>query len=339
MEWLKPWTASLGVLGASALGGALLHSVVLRRLQRWAETTETAMDDALVKTVVRPLPVWVLLGGVAAAAQAAPLAPRHAVVILKATVACFLLSVTVAASSLASLAVREYSRRLSGSARTVGVVDNLVRAVVLVIGGLLVLANLGVSIAPLLGALGVGSLAVALALQDTLTNLFAGLHILASRIVDVGDFIKLDSGQEGFVIDIGWRVTRIHDPSGNEIILPNSKLANAVVVNFDRPTADTGISVPLSVPYDADLERVERVAVEVGRVVQATVEGATRGFEPLVRFGSFEESSIRFAAILRSDKFPDRGLVIHEFLKAVHKRFAKEGIELQSPRRVLQLKS
>lgn len=337
MYWLRPWIPALGMLAASVLGGLFVRSVVLRRLQKWAESTESGLDDALIGALVRPLPVWLVLGGLAAGAQAAPISTRHADVAGKAVVAFFLLSLTVSASSLASIAVREYSKRLHGSARTAGVVDNLVRGLVLVLGALLVLSNLGISITPLLGALGVGSLAVALALQDTLTNLFAGLHIIASRIVDVGDFIRLDSGQEGTVTDIGWRVTRIMEPAGNDIILPNSKLANAVVVNFARPTPDGSVVVPLSVAYGSDLDKVERVTIEVARELQKTVAGASRSFQPVVRFNAFGDSDIRFNAVLRSDSFPDRHLLIHEFIKAIHRRFGKEGIEIPFPQRTVRL--
>ena len=338
MSSLEPWLPAAAIFASSVLAGLLFHALLLRRFRAWAERTQTQLDDLLIDTLVGPLPAWMALGGLAGAAQAAPLSARQALLVHKGVVAAFLLSLTFALSKLASAGVREYSKGLHGSARTTGVVDNLVRGVVLVLGGLLILSNLGISITPLLGALGVGSLAVALALQDTLTNLFAGLHIVASEIVSVGDYVLLDTGQEGVVSDVGWRVTRIREGGGNDIVLPNSKLANAILTNFHRPAPDTAVAVPVSVGYGSDLEKVERVTLEIAREVQQAVPGATRHAEPALRYHSFQDSGILFKAILRADSFPDRHLLVHEFIKRLHRRYAREGIDMPFPQRVVHLK-
>ena len=96
----------------------------------------------------------------------------------------------------------------------------------------MMLNAVGVSITPIITALGVGGLAMALALQDTLSNLFAGIHILAEHTIRIGDFIRLETGQEGYVEDISWRTTRIRMLPNNMVIVPNSKLAQSVVVNY-----------------------------------------------------------------------------------------------------------
>lgn len=336
MQALAPWLPAAGILAASVLAGVLVESLVLNRLRTWAAKTQTVLDDFLVESLARPLPYWLAMGGLAAAAQSAPLSARHVLLIHKGVVAIFLLSVTFAAAGIASMAVGAYSKNLKGSARTTGVVDNLVRGLVILLGGLLILANLGISIGPLLGALGVGSLAVALALQDTLTNLFAGLHIVASEVVRVGDYIRLDSGHEGDVSDIGWRVTRILDPGGNTIVLPNSKLANAVVVNFHRPTPDGSVVIGLVVDPACDLAQVERAILEEAQRVQKELPGAQRGYQPLVRFQALEAQQVKCVAILRCERFSERFLMIHEFTKGIQARFKKEGIALPKAAFVLK---
>ena len=109
---------------------------------------------------------------------------------------------------------------------------------------------------------GVGGLAVALALQDTLSNFFAGLHLLIEQPIRVGDFIKLETGQEGIVEDISWRTTRIRMPSNDLVILPNSKLTQSVVTNYSLPDPRRSTSLSVQVPPDTDVERVERLLVE-----------------------------------------------------------------------------
>ena len=165
-------------------------------------------------------------------------------------------------------------------------------------GFLVVLQTLGVSIAPLLTALGVGGLAVALALQDTLANLFAGVHILASKTVQPGDYIRLSSGEEGYVVDINWRNTAVRQLSNNLVIIPNAQLAGTNMTNFTRPEQQMSILVQVGVGYDSDLDHVERVTIEVVAEVMTEINGGVPDHEPAVRFHTFGDSSIGFTVIL-----------------------------------------
>ena len=130
-----------------------------------------------------------------------------------------ILSVTVAAGRAAAGFVRLYADRRDNLLGSTSIFVNLARALVLVIGALVLLQSLGISITPILTALGVGGLAVALALQDTLSNLISGLHVAASQQIRPGDYIRLDSGDEGFVTDITWRNTTIRALPNNLIVV------------------------------------------------------------------------------------------------------------------------
>jgi small-conductance mechanosensitive channel len=190
---------------------------------------------------------------------------------------------------------------------------------------------------PVLTALGLGSLAIALALQDTLSNLFSGLQILASKQIKPGDFVGLDSGEQGEIIDITWRNTIIREISNNEIIVPNSRMASVTLTNYQLPEQELSIPVEIGVAYGSDLELVERVAAEVAlEVVRECEEGVT-DFEPLVRFYSFGDSAVEFRVILRAIRYRDRFPLVHEFVKRVHARFAEEGIEIPFPQRVVHM--
>ena len=186
----------------------------------------------------------------------------------------------------------------SGVAGSATIFVNITRVVVLAMGFLVVLQTLGISIAPLLTALGVGGLAVALALQDTLANLFAGVHILASKTIQPGDYIRLSSGEEGYVVDINWRNTTVRQLSNNLVIIPNAQLAGTNMTNFNRPEQQMTLLVQVGVGYDSDLDHVERVTTEVVAEVMTEIAGAVPDHEPAVRFHTFGDSRISFTVIL-----------------------------------------
>jgi small-conductance mechanosensitive channel len=203
--------------------------------------------------------------------------------------------------------------------------------VVWTIGGLVLLNSLGVAITPLLTALGVGGLAVALALQDTLSNLFAGVHILASRKVQPGDFIQLDNGMQGYVVDTNWRSTIIRQLPNNILVVPNATVASSIVTNYHLPEHEISVTVPCRVGYESDLDRVEQVTIEVGREVMQEVKGAVPEHEPTVRYTTFGDSGISFNVGLRAADISAQALIIHEFIKRLHCRYQKEDIGNSSP--------
>lgn len=241
---------------------------------------------------------------------------------------------TVVGARLSADLVRGYAAHRAGREAT-SIFVNLTWAAVVLLGGLIVLQTLGVSITPLLTALGVGGLAVALALQDTLANLFAGVHLLASKKVRVGDFIQLDTGEQGYIADITWRNTAIRQLPNNMLLVPNSRLASAVITNYYRPQRELAVLVEVGVAYGSDLERVEQVVTEVGSEVMREVQGGVQAFRPLVRFHTFGDSSIDFTVILRGREVTDQYLLKHEFIKRLHRRFAAEGIQIPFPVRTI----
>ena len=211
------------------------------------------------------------------------------------------------------------------------------RIIVFIIGILIILHSLGISITPILTALGVGGLAVALALQDTLSNLFAGLHIILTRQIKPGDYIKLETGEEGYVVDITWRNTTIRELPNNYIIIPNLKLAQAIVKNHYLPDREISVTVQLGVSYDSDLEKVERVTIEVAKEVMMEVPGGIPEFQPFIRYHTFGDFSINFTVIMRCREFTDQYLIKHEFIKRLHKRYKDEGIIIPFPIRTVYI--
>ncbi|MHC5257924.1 mechanosensitive ion channel family protein [Streptomyces sp. UC4497] len=329
------------ILAGVALLGGLLAGLLLRTLLRWlgvrAGQTRWSGDDVIVDALRTLVPWAAFAAGAAVAAEVLPLTPRTGRNVNMALTALLIVVATLTAARVITGLVRSVAQSRAAVAGSATIFVNITRVVVLAMGFLVVLQTLGISIAPLLTALGVGGLAVALALQDTLANLFAGVHILASKTIQPGDYIRLSSGEEGYVVDINWRNTVVRSLSNNLVIIPNTQLSGTNMTNFSRPEQEMTLTVLAGVGYDVDLEVVERVTVEVVTEVMKEIEGAVPEHEPLVRFHTFGDSRISFNVILGVGEFSDQYRIKHEFIKRLHARFRAEGISIPSPARTVAL--
>lgn len=226
--------------------------------------------------------------------------------------------------------------------------DTIFRVAIYASGALIVLDYFNISIAPIMAAMGVGGMAVAFGVRETLENIFSGLQLIVSKQLRVNDYIKLSTGDEGRVIDINWRFITVMPPSeSNVVVIPNKVIANAVTTNFSQPRDDIVLVVPIGVSYDSDLEHVEKVTVEVARKLQTKIDGYAPKYDsegvdrnplaPVVRFQAFNDSSIDFNAVLHVQTFTNQYLLKHEFIKAITKRYREEGINIPFPIRTLDL--
>ncbi|MER7814809.1 mechanosensitive ion channel family protein [Streptomyces sp. NPDC096153] len=326
-----------GIALAAGTAAAVLLRVVLRWLGVRAGRTRWSGDDIIVDGLRTIVPWAAVTGGAAVAASALPLTARVGRNVTMTLTAVLILAATVTVARVVAGMVQALAQSRSGVAGSATIFVNITRVVVLAMGFLVMLETLGVSIAPLLTALGVGGLAVALALQDTLANLFAGVHILASRTVQPGHYIKLSSGEEGYVVDINWRNTVVRTLSDNLVIIPNTKLSGTNMTNYHRPEQQMSLNVQVGVGYDSDLEHVERVTIEVVKSVMAEVAGGLPDHEAVVRFHTFGDSRIGFTVILGVGEFSDQYRIKHEFIKRLHKRYRSEGISVPAPRRIVSV--
>lgn len=340
VEWfgivINPWAIAATILGLSIILGWISERIVLRRLRLWAASTSWRGDDIIIGAVRGLTRVWAILIGCAIAADQAPLSPDYEATIHRVLQGVFIFTMTLAAARGASAGVDLYAERLGVVGKTT-IATNLLRVLVFVIGGLVLLQTEGISIAPVLTALGVGGLAVALALQDTLSNLFAGVHILVQRQLRPGDFVRLDDGTEGYVQDVGWRNTTIRSLVNNLVVIPNGKLASMVVTNCTLPSSDQALAVPLSVAYDSDLTRIEAVVIEVAQGVLDTTPGTRPEVAPVVRWRNLGDHGVEFNAVLRVADSESQHLVRSEFIKAIHARFKAEGITIPYPTRTIHV--
>jgi len=154
--------------------------------------------------------------------------------------------------------------------------------------------------------------------------------------VQIGQFVKLDSGEKGYVTQIGWRSVKVRMLANNTVIIPNSKLVNSVLSNYYYPESELSVRVQVGVHYKSDLEHVEKVTIEVGEEIMKNTTGAVGDFKPFIRYHTFNDFSIDFTVILRAKEFMDNYVIKHEFIKALHKRYKVEGIEIPFPIRTIR---
>ena len=335
----NPWVQRLGfVLGGFVLG-VVLEFVVIRRAHKLAERTRFKWDDLLIGSLRGVGTIWLVAGGVYLALNVGAADPRIVNIVEKALMVLVLGSVVVAVMRAVSGAVELLWDRTGDAIKSPTVVVNIVRLFVAILGFFIILQNLGVDISALVTALGIGGLAVALALQDTLGNLFAGVQIILTKQVRQRDYIRLSSGEEGWVTDIKGRNTTIQTfPDGNLVMVPNSVLAASIVKNYSMPKPALWVSLDIGVSYDSDLDHVETVALDVAKEVLQNVEGGVPGEEPVVRFHTFGDSSVNFSVRMMVHDFRSQRPVQHEFIKSLHRRFGDEGIEIPFPIRTLVMK-
>jgi small-conductance mechanosensitive channel len=324
------------VLGVAAAAGYLVRLYVFRWLRAWAKKTTTHVDDIVVAAFAGPTRLWVVILAIDLAVKSAEVSDRVIVQVDKALLILWVVSITLVAAKLATGLFARYGSSMPGAAPVTSLADNLIRLVVGSIGLLVIFNAFGVSITPILTALGVGGLAVALGMQETLANLFAGFFVSVAGNVRIGDYIKLNSGEEGYVADITWRATTLRMLANNLVIIPNAKLAQALVTNYSLPEKKMSLLVRISVSYASDPEQVERVLQDEATRAIGAVPGLSAEPAPFVRFDpGFGDYALGFTVIVAVDDFVSQYAVQHELRKRIFKRLATEGIEIPFPTRTL----
>ena len=237
------------------------------------------------------------------------------------------------------ISLRRVGERNPGLRRVTKPAILLVRALFAVLAIIVVLENLGASLTGLWTTLGVSGLVVALALQETLSNLFAGLYLLADRPVSPGDYIKLDSGQEGYVVHTGWRSTTLRTQSNNFVFVPNSTMAKAVITNYSMPELMVSVTILVRVAYGTDPRQVETLLLELTReAAREGLAGLLLDPPPSVNLNpGFGESSLDFSLSLNVRRFEDQVPVQSELRKRILARFASQGIVVPFPTRTVGL--
>lgn len=314
-------------------------------ISRMTSKTSTDLDDMLMDAISLPLIIAIGVIGVFVALQRAPLGDQAEVYVNLGFSVFYILFGALIAIRLINVFIYWYAENAAKKTKSkfddhfLPPLRRMVTLVVLLVALTFILGAFGVDLTAAVAALGVGGIAIALAFQDTLKEFFAGGHVILDKPIKIGDLIELESGDRGTVVDIGWRSTVISTWDGNYITLPNTKIANSKLVNYTEPARDIAFVIQMGVGYHEDLERVEKVTLDVANKALKKLGTGSKDRDPLVRFKSFGDSNIDFAVVFFVKQFGDQHPLKHEFIKAVKKRYDKEGIEISWPvRKVYQHK-
>jgi small-conductance mechanosensitive channel len=350
IEQVMPWIVSLIIIIGSLILSVIFHKWLFKLLLKIASNTDTELDDALLKSLRLPFSGLIALGGIyAGLTYSINLFPQTLMSLslrglLNKSISVFLiLFLILVFSRLMFNAFDWYAESLKGNRRT-SVNSKLIpicrRAsviIIYIIGTLLIFDTLGINISPLIAGLGLSGLAVALAIQPTLSDLFAGTYVITEGSVTSGDYIELDNGISGYVVAVGWRSTKVRTVMNNLVIVPNSKFAETVITNYNEPRSSLNVIVECGVSYDSDLDQVEQVCKKIMTELVDENDSAVKEFGSYFAFESFGESNIDFWMFIQAkDRIASFNLK-SELIKRIHSEFHDSGIVINYPVRSLQI--
>ena len=340
--WLDPVTSLIIVL-ISLAAALIFHRLVFPIILRITHWTPTDLDTRILNATRQPLTLGIILLGV----YLALIVPLDLDAGQKDRVdtVVSLLGIVVGVLVVAAIVSNFIDWYLENLAtRTRQVVDlrlfPLLRRISMVLiyalGGLLILDLLNINISPLIAGLGIGGLAIALAIQPTLANLFAGTYTMTEGAISPGDYIELEGGTAGYVVEVGWRSTRIRTWRNNLVVVPNARFAETIITNYQRPAPAVNVWVNCGVSYDSDLNRVEQVCREVMDELLETDPNAVKEYGGWFGYDSFGDSNVNFWVFIQArDRWGSFELQT-ALMKRLLQRFKEEDIVINYPVRTLQ---
>ena len=347
MDTLRQWVVEWGAVGWVQALVIFAGTLLLAKLTQWifrgvlsraVQRTRSSLDDALVNDLQRPVFVSVVLGGLYLAMRplgmpgdARELAGRLIWTLL--VIIWLAAAIRLAHVILTSLAGRK-SSSLVVDQRTLPLFDNSARVVLAGVAAYFVFVIWRIDLTAWLASAGIVGIAVGFAAKDTLGNLFAGIFILVDMPYKVGDFIVLDQGERGQVTHIGIRSTRLLTRDDVEIIIPNSVIGGAKIVNESGgPYKKARIRIQVGVAYGSDIDEVRALLMELAEKNPDVCADPA----PRVRFRAFGESNLDFQLLCWIEDPALRGRVLDELNSAIYRGFEREGIEIPYPKRDLYL--
>ena len=348
-EWGGALTAAI-VFAAFLLASGVANIVFRVFLSRIASRIPGTLDEELLNVTRGPVVLFIALSGlfVALLILTGLHSPRFELIagyqdyVLRAWLVVIIAEVAYLIYHLMDAAMTWYIQKVAVTTETelddrlLPPLKRVLPLVVYSLGFLMALSVLNIPISPILAGLGIGGLAVALAVQPTLANFFAGTYVVTEGELNVGDYIELQGGPSGYVVEVGWRSTKIRSMLNNLVIIPNSQMANSIVTNYYSPEPALNVLVYCGVSYDSDLGVVESVVREAAQELVNESEHAVDG-EPWFGFEEFGDSNISFWVFVQATDRLGSFYLTSDLVKVIHSRLTAAGIEINYPVRKLLL--
>ncbi len=340
--WVEPVVALGGVL-AAMLTAAAVHLLLYPLSMRLANRTPNELDGILIRSSRWPVSIGIVLLGIYLSLTLVfdftPAQQEIVDVLAQAagSVVFVVLFGRMISRTLDWLIERQANKAGRGvDTRLLPMLRRVSVALFYGLGALLVLSVLGIPISPLIAGLGLGGVAVALAIQPTLSNLFAGTYVMTEGVVSPGDYIEMEGGIAGYVLEVGWRSTRLRTWGNNLVVVPNARFAETIITNYYEPTPPVNVYLTCGVSYSSDLVRVEAVSMDVMNRLLDTSPHGVKEYGAYFGFDTFGESNVDFWLFVQAKdrlaSFELRSALINE----LHHRFDEEGIVINYPVRALQ---
>jgi MscS family membrane protein len=340
LEFLQPypWLQAFGVIIIFSVLAWLADRVISGIITRLVSKTQTNVDDQLVRILHRPVFSSVAIIGLVLATYRIGLAEPlqlSVIAIIKSLLILIWLIFGLRLSRIILSAMRRHRRFEMVQQTTEPLLTNAAAVLIFIAGAYAILVAWNINVTGLVASAGIVGLALSFAAQDTLSNLFAGVAILADSPYKIGDFIILDSGERGQVTHIGLRSTRLLTRDDVEISIPNGVMGSAKIINeAGGPPRRFRIKVSVGVSYGSDIDQVMAVLLDVA----ANHKKVFVTPEPRARFRQFGDSSLDFDLLCWIAQPVDRGLVVHDLNCAIYKNFAAADITIPFPQRDLYIK-
>jgi len=326
----NPWIHSLGIFIFSLLLTVVARWSLRLVLLRLAQKTKTEVDDILIRVikniVTYSIPIIGLMIALTPLALQTPIPER----ILFSLLAVLLMRGAISmVDDMSKLLEKTWLKRTSSTLDKglLPLLRKTVKTSIAILGVLIILGKWGVQIAPLLGALGIGGLAIALALNSSLSNVFAGIQLLLDRSVNVGDKVQLESGEVGVLLDIGLRTTMMKTYDNEVISLPNSQLANARIKNYTKPDASIRVSVNFAVAYGSEVTEVKRIVLDA----ISKLDDISQEPGPQVLFLNMGDFSLDMSARVWVDDYGKQFARKLEMTELIYNTLNESGIEIPFP--------
>ncbi|MFH1012857.1 MAG: mechanosensitive ion channel family protein [Candidatus Peregrinibacteria bacterium] len=330
----------VAVLAATFVLAQLVLFVFQTVLAGLARRTATTFDDGLISIIKRPVYWSIIVGGLYFALLQIDVLADYQGILLVVTKLFLVVLLVILGTGLSNMSLGWIEHRGKMSKRQaafVNTIRKLVNAVIYFMGLIFILQLFGLAISPLIASLGIGGLVIGLALQSTLSNYFSGLYVAAEGFIQPDDFIELDNGLKGSVVQIGWRNTILRQWNNNLVMIPNSKLADSVITNYNEPENKMDFVVCVGVGYNTDLKKAERTALQVGRELQKNNKFGVASYKPAVRFYEFADSNINMKLVLQAKDYGSHFEMSHEAIKGLKEAFDKAKVNISFPVRTVQL--
>lgn len=321
------------LLVVTVIAGLVVRRILFGAVRRWAKSADSQLDLLFIDTLRRPIILWAAILGIHIATQNSAMPPRYLVYIPKTLTVLWGLSFTIAFSHFAGDMVRFYGSAVKGVKAVTSLSQKLAQFSILIVGVIWLLKVVfDVSLTPVITTLGIGGLAVALALQDTLSNLFAGFYVSVSGLVRIGDYIRLSTGEEGYVADINWRCTTMRTRLNNLVVIPNNKLGQTIYTNYFLPDGRMVAWILCGVGGDCDIAHVEQILLEEAVTGAKEIESVLSDPPPSVRFNPGPWSgALIFQVIFSVSQFANLPLARSEMRKRIFGRLRREAIPVSFP--------